>query len=109
LRVVSVRPSAVQRLRAIDLNVTAQFLALSEAEKFDLVVGTNVFLYYDRPQQGLAMAAIANMLKPGGVLLSNNALVEIPAVGFRSIGYSKVMYSSREEDGDLIVWYQKAQ
>jgi len=52
--------------------------------------------------------AASRMLRPGGVLLSNNALVEIPAVGFRSIGYSKGMYSSREEDGDLIVWYQKA-
>jgi len=108
LRAVSVRPPAIRRVRAIDLNVTAQYLALSEAERFDVVIGTNVFLYYDRPQQGLAMAGISNMLKPGGVLLSNNALVEIPAVGFRSIGYSKVMYSSREEDGDLIVWYQKA-
>ena len=108
LRAVSLRPPAMQRLRVIDLNVTAQYLALPEAEKFDVVIGTNVFLYYDRPQQGLAMAGIANMLKPGGVLLSNNALVEIPTVGFRSIGYSKVMYSSREEDGDLIVWYQKA-
>jgi SAM-dependent methyltransferase len=107
LRAVSVRPPVVQRVRAIDLNVTAQYLAQPEAERFDLVVGTNVFLYYDRPQQGLAMAGIASMLKPGGLLLSNNALVEIPAVGFQSVGYSKVMYSSREEDGYLIVWYQK--
>jgi len=25
----------------------------------------------------------------------------------RSIGYSKILYSNREEDGDLIIWYQK--
>jgi hypothetical protein len=25
----------------------------------------------------------------------------------RSIGYSKTLYSNREEDGDLIIWYQK--
>lgn len=25
----------------------------------------------------------------------------------RSIGYTTTMYSSRDEDGDLIVWYQR--
>lgn len=54
------------------------------------------------------MASAASMLRPGGLLPSNNALVEVPASGMRSIGYSKTLYSSREEDGDLIIWYQKA-
>jgi hypothetical protein len=51
--------------------------------------------------------SVASMLKPGGILLSNNALVEVPVGGLRSIGYSRVLYSNREEDGDLIIWYQK--
>ncbi len=50
---------------------------------------------------------IADMLRPGGLLLSNNALVEVPPAGMRSIGYSKTLYSNRDEDGDLIIWYQK--
>ena len=53
------------------------------------------------------MASIGRMLRPGGLLLSNNALVEAPSIGMRSIGYSTTMYSNREEDGDLIIWYQK--
>ena len=53
------------------------------------------------------MASVARMLRPGGLLLSNNALVEVPSIGMRSIGYSKTLYSNREEDGDLIIWYQK--
>jgi hypothetical protein len=109
LRALSVRPQIVQRVDARDVNVTAQRLELGEEDRFDLIVGTNIFLYYDRLQQGLAMTAIAGMLRPGGVLLSNNALVEVPAVGMRSVGYAKTLYSNRDEDGDVIIWYQKIQ
>ena len=107
LRALSVRPSVVHRIAARDVNITAQVLALSDDERFDLIVGTNVFLYYDRLQQALAMASVARMLRPGGLLLSNNALVEAPSTGMHSIGYSKTLYSNREEDGDLIISYQK--
>ena len=106
-RAVGVRPAIADRITARDLNITAQTLSLSESERFDLIVGTNVFVYYDRLQQGLALMSAAHMLRPGGLLLSNNALVEIPSTGMRSIGYTKTMYSSRDEDGDLIVWYQR--
>jgi hypothetical protein len=107
VRAIAVRPAFAARLSAMDLNVTAQRLTLPEVEQFDLIVGTNIFLYYDRLQQALATMSVASMLKPGGILLSNNALVEVPAGGLRSIGYSRVLYSNREEDGDLIIWYQK--
>jgi hypothetical protein len=107
LRAVVVRTPVVNRISARDLNITARTLTLSEDERFDLIVGTNVFLYYDRLQQGLAMASAAHMLRPGGLLLSNNALVEVPETGLQSIGYSKILYSNREEDGDLMIWYQK--
>jgi SAM-dependent methyltransferase len=107
LRALAVRPSIVGRIAARDLNVTAQVLPLENADRFDLIVGTNIFVYYDRVQQGLAMAGIARMLRPGGLLLSNNALVEVPSVGMQSIGYSKTLYSNRPEDGDLIIRYQK--
>ena len=53
------------------------------------------------------MASVARMLRPGGLLLSNNALVEAPSTGMQSIGYSKTLYSNRDEDGDLIISYQK--
>jgi SAM-dependent methyltransferase len=107
VRAMNVSPEFVTAISPHDVNITAQYLELDEAERFDLIVGTNVFLYYDRLQQGLAMVSASRMLRPGGVLLSNNALVEIPAVGMTSVGYSKTLYSDRDEDGDLIVWYQK--
>ena len=107
LRALSVRPSVVQRIAGRDLNIAAETLPLSDDERFDLIVGTNVFLYYDRLQQALAMASVSRMLRPGGLLLSNNALVEAPSTGMHSIGYSKTLYSNRDEDGDLIISYQK--
>ena len=106
LRAVAVRPGVVARISARDVNISAQMLTLSDPERFDLIIGTNIFIYYDRLQQGLAMAGVARMLRPGGLLLSNNALVEVPSIGMRSIGYSKTLYSNREEDGDLIIWYK---
>jgi hypothetical protein len=107
LRAISVRPPIANRIVARDLNITAQQISLATAERFDLIIATNVFVYYDRLQQGLAMVNIADMLRPGGILLSNNALVEAPSAGMRSIGYSKTLYSNRDEDGDLVIWYQK--
>jgi len=103
---VRVRPALLERIMARDVNIVAQHLELSPVERFDLVIGTNVFVYYDRPEQALAMANLATMVKPGGILLSNNALLELPSTGWRSIGYSKTLYSDRDEDGDTVVWYQ---
>jgi len=109
VRKVEAQPSSVQWIVPADANVAAQYLPLPESDRFDLVVATNVFLYYNRLQQGLALAGITQMMKPGAVLLSNNALVEVPSNRLRSIGYSRSRYSNREEDGDLIVWYRLSQ
>ena len=108
VRTISIRPSATVRITPRDINITAQHFPVAAADRFDLMIATNVFIYYDRLQQGLAMANIANMLTPGGLLLSNNALVEVPATGLTSAGYTKTIYSDRDEDGDLVIWYQRA-
>jgi hypothetical protein len=55
--------------------------------RFDLIVATNVFIYYDLLDQVLALGNVAAMLKPGGFLLSNNALLELPSSTIRSAGY----------------------
>jgi SAM-dependent methyltransferase len=106
IRAVRVQSAFAARLTPIDLNIVWQHLELEESEKFDLIVGTNIFVYYDRPEQGLAMMNIAKMLKPGGILLSNNALLDLPATRMNVVGYSKTLYSDRSEDGDLVIWYQ---
>lgn len=106
VRAVDVKPAIVQRVSSENVNIVVEHLDLPAAAKFDLVIATNVFVYYSHLQQALAMLNLSEMVKPAGLLLSNNAAVEIPSVGWRSIGYSKTMYSKRDEDGDVIVWYQ---
>jgi hypothetical protein len=107
VRTIQVAPSLVRAVSASDVNVTAQRLELERAALFDLVIATNIFVYYDRLQQGLAAVSLSRMLRPDGFLLSNNAIVELPAIGLQSVGYSKTLNSDNPEDGDLVIWYRK--
>jgi len=100
---VAVRPAVALRLEPLDLNIVVQ---RSGTHRFDLVVATNVFVYYDVLEQVLALSNVRAMLKPGGILLSNNALLELPSSRMRSAGYVTVEYSDVRDDGDHIVWYQ---
>jgi hypothetical protein len=47
------------------------------------------------------------MLRPGGFLLSNNVLVELPTTPVHAIGDNRVIYSDRPDDSDDIVWYRR--
>jgi len=108
MRAVSIRPDVVQRVTPCEMNIVLQRLDAPEAAKFDLIVATNILIYYDVFEQSLALANIAHMLKPGGFLLSNNALMEFPGSPLRSVDYLTVVYSDdRPDDGDHIVWFQR--
>jgi len=73
-RAISVRPSVVKRITPVDMNVVFQTVALPPDKQFDLVIGTNIFVYYDSLDQSLARANLGTMIKPGGYLLTNEAL-----------------------------------
>jgi hypothetical protein len=73
-RAVSVRPAVVLRVIPVDMNVVFQTLALPPDKQFDLVIGTNIFVYYGGLEQSLARANLATIIKPGGFLLTNEAL-----------------------------------
>jgi hypothetical protein len=73
-RAVSVRPAVVLRVIPVDMNVVFQTLALPPDKQFDLVIGTNIFVYYGGLEQSLARANLATMIRPGGFLLTNEAL-----------------------------------
>ncbi len=105
LRAVTIRPEVVARISHADLNIVLQ--RLRQAEPFDLIVATNILVYYDEFEQSLALSNIAAMLRPGGFLLSNNALLELPGSPMKSVDYLSVAYSDRATDGDHIVWYQR--
>ncbi|MFL6215307.1 MAG: class I SAM-dependent methyltransferase [Blastocatellia bacterium] len=107
VRAVSIRPNVVSLLSSADVDIVLQHLSLAPAEQFDIIIATNILVYYDTFEQSLALANIEQMLRPGGLLLSNNALLEVPVLHMRSLGYESVAYSDREADGDHIVWYQR--
>jgi len=108
LRAVAVQPSFAARVKPVDTNIVLQYLDLPEAEKFDLIVGTNIFIYYDGFQKSLALANVSKMLRVGGFLLSNHALLEIPSSKVNWTGFSQIKYSDTASvDGDFIVWYRR--
>jgi hypothetical protein len=108
VRAVRVRPSVAALITPEDVNIVLQRLELPPGQEFDLMIATNIFVYYDVFEQSLALANVAKMLRAGGVLLSNNALLELPSSSMRSVDYETVVYSDRPNDGDHIVWYQRA-
>src|ERR1051325_6863785 len=108
MRALQVRPAIAALITPMDTNIVLQRLEVPASERFDLIIATNILVYYDTFEQSLALANIERMLRPGGFLLSNNALVELPFSRMHSVDYSTVVYSERTGDGDHIVWYQRA-
>ncbi len=108
VRAVRIRPDVVARVNPVDLNIVAQRMELPESERFDLIIGTNIFVYYDTFEQSLAMNNVEHMLRRGGLLLSNNAMLELPFSRVHSVGYTTTVYSDRQSDGDHIIWYRRS-
>ncbi len=107
IRAISIHPRFAARITPLDVNIVLQHLELPPAERFDLIIATNILVYYDNFEQSLALANVERMLRPGGIMLSNNALLELPFSRVRSVDYTTVVYSDRADDGDHIVWYQR--
>lgn len=107
LRAVRARPSAVQRMSVLDVNIVMQRL---DGEAFDLVVATNVFIYYDVLEQALALSNIAAMLKPGAFLLANFSAPNLASLTMRPVDTTTTLYTrarpASESILDFIVWYQ---
>ena len=80
-RAMNIRPAVVLCLRPLDTNIILQRLALEPRNGFDLIIGTNVFIYFGAFEQALARTNMASMLKPGGYLLSNDGLPGTAADG----------------------------
>lgn len=65
---ITVRPEATRVVDGAALNVVTQHL---DGGPYDLVIATNIFPYLDDVSLALALANIAAMLAPGGILLHN--------------------------------------
>ena len=101
-RAVRIRPDVLLRLQSVDLNIVLERTNLAEADRFDLMVGTNIFIYYDAFERSLALENAGAMLKRGGLLLTNDRLPEVPGGSMRLAGVTDVEYNR-----DSVGWYRK--
>lgn len=102
VRAIEVRPALVTGIEAFDLNVVVQRL---QQRQFDLIIATNVLLYYSVFEQALAMTNAAAMLRVGGLVLTNTAVLALPPMRPEA-GYLEVVYSPKQRD--QFFWYRKA-
>lgn len=104
LRAVRARPSVVQRMSILDVNIVTERL---DGQAFDLVIATNVFIYYDQFEQALALSNVEAILNRGGVLLANFSAPRLTSIAMRPIETTTTLYArtATESVRDFIVWY----
>jgi hypothetical protein len=106
-RAVKIRPGIVRRLTPLDMNIVYQRLPLDPQQGFDLIIGTNIFIYYDAFEQSLARANIATMLKPGGYLLSNDKFPDTVPSGLASALDTMQLIARDPNRSDTLYCYRK--
>ena len=103
-RAVRIQHQVVASITPLDLNIVVDRLTRSEDDRFDLVVATNVLVYYDVFEQALAAANAAAMLRPGGVLVTNTAVFPTPPLP-TAASYLRVSHTADRYDD--VFWYQR--
>jgi hypothetical protein len=106
-RAVKIRPEIVRRITAYDMNIVYQRLVLPQEQQFDLVIGTNIFVYYGGFEQSLARANVAAMLKPEGYLVSNDRLPDTVPSGLEDVLDTPVVSSLQPLVKDMVFCYQR--
>jgi SAM-dependent methyltransferase len=107
MRAVRVRPGVVLSISPRDLNIVLERVApLKDEDRFDLIVATNILLYYDAFEQALALANVSAMLRPGGVFLTNYKVAPTAPMESSPSLITKV-YWDRQRNGDTIFGYQR--
>ena len=106
VRVVRIDPAVVTSLVPHDLNIILERQDLAPEDRFDLIVATNILLYYDIFEQSLALSNLASMLRPHGLFLSNDYVTPLPDIPMTIVGDTEVSYTGTGTD-DLVTWYER--
>ncbi|HZM93641.1 MAG TPA: class I SAM-dependent methyltransferase [Vicinamibacterales bacterium] len=101
MRAVRVRPDVVQAIAPEDLDIVLQRMEPAPGARFDLIVATNVLVYYDVFEQSLALANVAAMLRPGGVFISNQAVEPLGGIPMESLGHVDIPMEDRPASTDV--------
>ena len=107
LRAIAVKPAIATRIFVDDLNIVTQTLETVPGQGFDLVVATNLFAYYTRVEQALALTSVARMLASGGILVANGLLPGVKLSEFDDLGTHHVVYSDSGNGDDLTVYKRR--
>lgn len=106
VRAVRVRPTVVLSIVPRDLNIVLERLdPLAKDERFDVIVATNILVYYDAFEQALALANVSKMLRPGGFFLTNYMVTPRPPMESSPSLLTKVFWD-RQQNGDTLFWYR---
>jgi chemotaxis methyl-accepting protein methylase len=91
----------------LNVNIVTERL---DGEAFDLVIATNVLIYYDVLEQALALANIQAMLKPSAFLLANFSAPNLASVTLRPVETTTTRFTRARDDKeellDFMVWYK---
>jgi len=106
-RAIRVSADVLRRVSPIEANIVYQQIDVEPGQQFDLVIATNILLYYDAFEQMLAARNVARLLAPGGLFLTNTRLDDVPALPMARVTSSATAFSNRPGDGEYIYVYRK--
>jgi hypothetical protein len=106
-RAVKIRPAVVLRITPLDTNIVIERPALASQRGFDLIIGTNVFVYFGEFEQALARLNMALMLNPGGFLLSNDRLPGSAADGLADSLETTQVFARNPDRTEYMFTYQR--
>jgi hypothetical protein len=106
IRAVAIKPQIASRISVEEMNVVAQTAETPPGQGFDLVVA-NTFASYDRLEQTLALASIAQMINTGGVLLTTNASPAFIPPEMEALGVQRVPYAESGSRSEIAVYRRK--
>jgi SAM-dependent methyltransferase len=107
VRAIAVRPSIVTAITPEDVDIIVERLdPLPDSERFDLIIATNILVYYDAFEQSLALANISKMLKPGGLFLTNYAVTPMAPMD-ATASQTTAVFFDRQQNGDTVFAYRK--
>ena len=107
VRAVAIRPQFAEHVSGQDLDMVAQQLDISPSGGFDLVIATNVFVYYNFFEQSLAMQNISRMMNHSGIFLVNQILSNQHPDSLKLIDQCQVTFNAKGLFGDDVVAYQQ--
>ena len=103
---VRIHPAVVASTVPRDLNIILERLDLSPERRFDLIIATNILVYYGIFEQSLALSNLASMLRPQGLFLSSDYVYPLPDIPMTIVGDTEVSYTG-DATGDFVIWYER--